>query len=191
MQPGDALVQAEKIEGVETLEQFKAWYVQTNEPKKRLEAAQNIARMMWAEIREHTELVIDEEEKDAWCKLRGKAMYEMMERNGYDPHLPEDGLELLSDEEAMAQVVAHQFDMFDEFVLTRAVCEHYGFVYTEDNLRADIDANWEQYKDEPDLPYSSKEELYTEENRLFYEERGYLDKVFKLLTQQAETLLLP
>ena len=96
----DELVKSEKIEGVDTVEAYKAWYRKTTEEANREHALSAVTKDILRAITENSELSIDPEEEFAWCKSAGDYDYDRDVRAGGDPTIPEEGIEFLTEEQA-------------------------------------------------------------------------------------------
>ena len=185
----DALVRLAGIEGVDTLEEYRAWYVKENDPKKRLEAAQAIARMFWEKIQEHSELAVDQAERDQWCGVRGKMMYDMDVENGRDPHIPDEGTELLSDEEALAQYVDYQKRFYRDYVLSRHISQQDGYVYTREMFEKEMAEYMASHKEQLEAMGYDMNRIFTDDDFLMKSEGAYIGHAFGVLTRAAEVYL--
>ena len=119
----DVLVKLAGIEGVETAADYRAWFRRETEPKKREEALKKITRYLWDMLGEESQLEISREEQDCWCCARAKEIYDSMLKNGYDPHIPDEGTVLLSDSEALAKLTREQEPEYRKFVVARHVSQ--------------------------------------------------------------------
>lgn len=170
-----ALVKLAGIEGVETVEDYRAWYVRETEPKKREDAIFQIALRLFDEVKEHSEFVIDEEEKRAWCELEGREIYEGLIRAGIDPHIPDEGFVLLTDEEALEKVTAEDaLPLYMTLVLSRYMSQEDGYVYTREEF--------EEKMVKPGMTYS-------EFQWLEMERKYYFSYAVELLEKAAEKFL--
>ncbi len=101
----DDLVQLEKIEGVENLEQYRRWYREITEQRNRQDRINHIARMLLNETAAKTVYEIDEAEETEWATHLANLEYDSMVANGMDPTVPEDGVEFLTEEQAREKLV--------------------------------------------------------------------------------------
>lgn len=113
---GDALAKAEGIEGVETLDDYRKWYRQTNEPTRALHASYRGAMFLLHEIAEKSEFLLDEEEKRAWLTDRVNRIYDALVDAGFDPKIPKEGFDFLTEEQAKAKMYAESEHFFAEYV---------------------------------------------------------------------------
>lgn len=102
---GNALVQLEKIEGVENLEQYRRWYRETTEQRNRQDRINHIARMLLNDTAAKSKYEIDEAEETEWARDIANREYDAMVANGMDPTVPEDGVEFLTEEQAREKLV--------------------------------------------------------------------------------------
>ncbi len=190
MEISDELAKAQGIDGVETLQQLIDWYVENNQPKKLKDVKAELVRdKIMPALLEKSEYAIDPEEESNWAKQHGKYMYDLMTENGMDPHIPDEGFDFLTDEEALEKLTREQLPRFREVVLTRYLAELNGFTYTQEQFQREIDAAWEQYAEEYEAQGYKKEDMMTDMVYENYEERAYSDKTFECLMEQAEALL--
>jgi len=185
----DALVHLENIPGVDSLAAYRDWYIRENNPKKREKAAATLAREFFEKMREESEFSIDEDEKAEWCRKRGKYIYDMMVENGHDPHIPDEGTELLSDEEALAQFVKGQEPMYRDFVLFRHLSQQDGYVYTHDMFVADMKKRFEDNRERWEAMGAQLEESLSDISFLMGTETAYMEHVFGMLKAAAEKYL--
>lgn len=113
---GDALAKAEGIEGVETLDAYRKWYRQTNEPTRALHASYRGAMFLLHRIAEKSEFLLDEEEKRTWLTNRVNRLYDALVDAGFDPKIPKEGFDFLTEEQAKAKMYAEQEHFFTEYV---------------------------------------------------------------------------
>lgn len=185
----DALVRLENIPGVSDLKAYRAWYIRENAPKKREKAAQLIAWALFEKIRENSELAIDEAEKEQWCARRGKYIYDMSVEAGHDPHIPDEGVELLSDEEALARYVRSQEPMYRDFVFFRYLSQRDGFEYTRDRFLQETRDRFAEHREQYEAMGADLEDALTDISFFMNTEHAYMDHALALLVRQAETYL--
>ena len=109
---GDELIAAENIPGVTTLEAYKRWYRETNEPDRRRNAAYRTAYYLTEQVAEKSEFEIDTEEKNTWVWEWVNRMYDALVEAGMDPTIPKEGFDFLTEEEAKADMFAQQEPSF-------------------------------------------------------------------------------
>lgn len=188
--PADgALVKLAGIPGVETLADYRTWYIRENGPRKRLEAAQAIARRLWEAIRERSELSIDRAERDRWCGVRGRLMYDQDVENGCDPHIPDEGTELLSDEEALARYVDCQERFYRDYVLFRHIARLDGYEYTREMFDREMAEYIAAHRERLEAAGQDLNRTFTDDDFLMHAEGAYMNYAFGLLTRAAEKYL--
>lgn len=129
-QISDALVSKADIEGVSTLEEYAQWYRKQNEPEHRRRAIGGIV-MYWMQLlTERSTFAIDEEEQQAWTLGNGERMYEHMLAVGEDPHIPEEGVEFLTKEQAIEKLARQYLPYYKNGVDIRALAEKMGITLT-------------------------------------------------------------
>ena len=185
----NALVKLAGIPEVETVAGYRDWYVRETEPKKREDAAKKITRWLWDQLGERSEISVDQSERDHWCGARGKEIYDSMVKNGYDPHIPEEGTALLSDEEALAKIVREQEEEYRKFVIARHVSRRNGFEYTKELFTKDVDQFIETFRERLLEDGFDMENAYSDDAFLSWEADAYVRHTFELLNQAAEKYL--
>ena len=183
------LVKLAGIEGVEDLAAYRAWYVKENDPKKRLEAAREIARRFWENIRERSELAMDQAERDHWCGVRGKMLYDSMVENGRDPHIPDEGTELLSDEEALKQMVDYQERFYRDYVLLRHIAQQDGYTYTRELFDQEMAEYIAAHREQLEAAGQDLNRAFTDDDFLMKSAGAYMNYAYGLLTRAAEQYL--
>lgn len=119
MPVGPALIRAEGIDGVETVEEYYTWYRRTNEPTRKLHASYRAASFLMDEMAKKSEFLIDDEEKTAWLNDRVDKVYEALLDAGADPTIPKEGFDFLTVEQAKANMF-QQFEPFFADYVTQA-----------------------------------------------------------------------
>ncbi|MCI9337167.1 MAG: hypothetical protein HFH93_06455 [Lachnospiraceae bacterium] len=185
----DELIRLAGIPGVSTVAEYRIWYAGENGPKKRERAARMIAREFLEAVEEKTELSIDPEEQAAWCGVRGKMIYDAMVREGCDPHIPEEGTELLDDEEALARIVRQQKRFYRRFVISRHMARQGGCEYTREQFRKDVEKHLAVYGEEMKEMGYDLAEVSSEASFLMRMESAYDNYVAELLIKAAEQFL--
>ena len=100
----DELVRSEKIDGVETVEQYRAWWKTHTEQERRSERIRQIAYFIQEAVVANSELVCDEKELEATSHDMARKQYDAMVASGIDPTIPEDGVDFLTEEEAIEKI---------------------------------------------------------------------------------------
>lgn len=114
---GDALVQAEGIDGVSTVAQYYDWYrASKREPNRQL-ATYRAAAFLLDEIRDHSDIAIDQTEKDTWLRERINILYDALVEAGLDPKIPKEGFDFLTEEEAKQKMYEEQSPVFTDYVV--------------------------------------------------------------------------
>jgi len=186
---GDDLVKLAGIEGVETAADYRSWFLRETEPKKREDALKKITRYLWEALSERSQIEIDQTEQDYWCGIRAKGAYDSMVKNGCDPHIPEEGTEFLSDEEALAKLVREQQPEYRKFVAARHVSQQDGFVYTKELFTKDVDRFIADFRERLLKDGYDMENAYSDEEFLSWEADAYVRHAFELLDKAAEQYL--
>lgn len=89
----DDLVRLERIEGVETVAEYRRWYREKKEAQRRRECGVPIGRRLIQELKERSEVLIDGEEETRWATDWADHLYAGLaatgegwkERSGIDP----------------------------------------------------------------------------------------------------------
>lgn len=102
----DILIQSEGIEGVCTIEQYRTWWTNSVEKERRKDAVHRIGYFLQEAIVARSELECDEAELNALAHQLAKKQYQAMINAGIDPTIPEDGVNFLTEEEALEKIVA-------------------------------------------------------------------------------------
>lgn len=97
----DSLIESEGIENVHTIEEFKAWYRSAHEPENRENAIHYITMYWLDEMAKKSEFELDEEEQNAYAWERAKWQFDEEVADGMNPCIPDDGFELLSEEQVI------------------------------------------------------------------------------------------
>lgn len=120
----DELIRKENIAGVETVEQYRAWLRQTTEQDRKRNMLNRVVYHLLEEVAKRSEMEIDDEEFDSIAMDMAKKQYQAMLNAGFDPTIPEDGVDFLTEEEALAKMVAQN----RERLRTCVVNEYYATV---------------------------------------------------------------
>lgn len=100
----DALMVAEKIDGVETITQYRDWWKAKTEVDRKATALNRIVYCIQQEMVSRSEFDIDEEELSGIAHDMAKKQYTAMVNAGIDPTVPEDGVDFLTEEEALKKI---------------------------------------------------------------------------------------
>ncbi len=178
----DALVQAEKIDGVSTVDQYRRWYWETTEARNRESALKEIAFSLLESIRECSEYALDPKEADEWTQKRAEAAFNESIAMGEDPHIPDEGFELLTDEQAIARLKEQVLPEFQMVLVSRKLCEARGISLTWEDVREEF---------EQLMPPEARGETAEEQEsiRTAFLESAFVTKAFELLCVTAEKFL--
>lgn len=178
----DALVCKAGIAGVHTLKEYAAWYRGEHEPERRRKAVGNIVRYWMELMGKNSVFAIDEEEQAAWAHETAKGMYAHMLAVGEDPHVPEEGVEFLTKEQAIARIAKRYLPYYQNGVLVRAIAESRGVHLDEDHIAR----RYAQIAEFRGVPLAQAKADVSEETLL---DTDYANKVYELLSAEAEPLL--
>ncbi len=178
----DELIRAEKIDGVSTVDQYRRWYLETNEARNRETALKNIAFTLLESIRDGSEYALDPQEVDEWTQKRAEEAFKDCIAMGEDPHIPDEGFELLTDEQAIARLKEQVLPEFQMVLVSRKLCETQGVSLTWEDVREEF----EKFTT-PDTRGETAEEQ--ESIRTAFLESAFVTKSFELLCDTAEKFL--
>lgn len=178
----DELIQQEGIEGVSTVEEYVRWFRGKEEPARRSNACVEIALFWLQQMSVHSEAYIVEEEQQAYVRQAARNLFDMMLQWGEDPRIPEEGLEILTEEEALIRLEEKTKPSF----LYPAVCEmlsnQHGIFYGEAELE-------EEYRKMADSAQSSIEEMRKESPPEALLASLYSQAAVRLLAAEAQSVL--
>ena len=180
-----------KVEGTDTIQQLTERYIADYQPKKRLESQKKIAALIMRKMNSESEYDISTEEETEWTTRRGKYIYNMMIANGEDPHIPDEGFALLTDEEALARLVEKNKPDFRRFVLERYIASLSGFSYTREIFLKEIDEFCTQHSEELKAAGRIREDLITDDSFSFSEEGAYSERMRDFAMKAAEAFMEP
>lgn len=175
----DALVQAEHIDGVSTLEEYRRWYQAKAEEENKSSAAKNIAFFLLDELRDKSEYALDQAELDDWMSQRAQQIFDESIAMGEDPHIPDEGVELLTDEQAIEQIKAQLPPEFKMVLVCDELCGREGLPTAWEDLREEF----EQF-----MPPDAAEEEREQAKAMFLE-NAPMTKAFDWLREKAEQYL--
>lgn len=178
----DSLAQAEHIDGVSTLEEYRRWYQAKTEEENKSSATKNIAFFLMDEIQEKSEYAIDQAELDDWAGQRAQQVFDESIAMGEDPHIPDEGLVLLTDEEAIEQIKSKLLPEFKMLRVCEELCRQKGISTAWEDLRAEF----EQFMP-PDQEGIAEEERA--QAKAMFLESAPATKAFDWLREQAEQYL--
>lgn len=122
----DALIRSEQIEGVETLEAYRAYYRSIHEPERRAQAVSQAVQMLAAKTVEGSSCDIDEEEAAAWANDQAQRQFDAMLAAGIDPSIMLSTSDFLSHEEALAQLRREFREGFPRYLVNLALVQAAG-----------------------------------------------------------------
>lgn len=138
----DKLIQKLAIDGVHTIADYRTYFRNERERSNKSMAAGQIATYMLQKLIEHSEFAIDSEEMNVWTGKRAEQMFQYMLEEGEDPRLPEEGFDILTDEQAIAKIAKSLESNFKETLVCREFCAQNGIRFTAEDVQAEL----EQYK---------------------------------------------
>ncbi len=183
--------QLAKAKGFETLEQLKESYITEYQPQKLTQVKTELVRLVLKALLDHSEYDMDPEEAKAWTEAKGKQMYDMLIRNGADPHIPEEGFVFLTDEEALEKLTREQLPQYKEMVMLRYLAQQGGLQYSWEQFTREIDELWANYGQEAQAAGVKKEDYYRQDVYESYRERAYTNMAFGYLMSWVQDMLEP
>lgn len=100
----DSLIAEEGIEGVSTLAQYRDWWKHNTEQERRNRALSGIVYRLQAEVVSHSQILCDEVEMDRMSHELAQKQYTAMVNAGIDPTVPDEGVDFLTEEEALEKM---------------------------------------------------------------------------------------
>lgn len=179
----DALAQSEHLEGVTTLDEYRRWYRGQTENQNREQAQKNISYFILDEIARRSEFALDREELDAWKEQQAGLIFEESLAMGEDPRIPEDGFELLTDEQAIERIKKSIEPQFKMELVCRALCAQQGISLTWEDARGEFEAMFLP----GELANIPEDEL--ERSRTVFMENLAASKVYGFLFKEAAAYL--
>ena len=172
----NALIQKLAIDGVRTVAGYRAYFRNEREQSNRTMAVRQISSHLLQELVERSNFAIDAEEMDSWTGKRAAQMFQYMLEEGEDPRLPEEGFDILTDEQAIAKIAESLESQFKETLVCRALCRQNGICFTAEDIQPEL----EQIRAAEGAEAVDGEQLL--ENKYFFE-------LWNILETQAETFL--
>ncbi len=176
----DEFVKKLDIDGVDTVQKYFAQYRKDKAETHRNDAKLAIARYWLAAIREKSKLDIDVNEETAYTRERAAFLYNLMSKIGEDPHLVNG--ELVSDEEAMANLIHEQKGVFSTDLISIALAEQDGFVFDDNEYEKLIML-------EAETKNISADEIKENTNFAAYRAGVCLNRAGEMLMREAEKFL--
>ena len=139
----DKLIQGEQIDGVDTVEAYRAYIKAKTEEQNRSLSAKRLSAALREELIARSEYDVDEAEQEAWTEDAAQKMLKMYEDEGIDPHIPEDGTDFLTDEEVMETFKAQMRPQFLALAMCRAFCDAHGISFGPEERKRYADNGYE------------------------------------------------
>lgn len=178
----DDLIRLEKIEQVETLEDYARWYREENEPARKQQAAANIAIHWQQLLAERSSFAIDEAEQTVWAERNARRMYDSMLAAGKDPHIPDEGVTFLTAQQAIAKLADQYMPNYKYSLVIRALARQRGICLDSDYLER-------RYAQIAEFRKISLEQAKADAPAELLLDTDYSSKVYELLTAEAQPLL--
>lgn len=177
----DELILAERIDGVQTLEQYRAYWVAATEKERRKNALNQIIHYLQQQVVERSELQCCDEELSEIARQIAKKQYAAMVDAGIDPTIPEDGVDFLTEEQALEKIAMENIGRLKVCIVN----EYYATV-----VEPIGEAEYEKIMTEFEESMQKTRDELTEYAGEFLVADYVYERVFaKALTNYAETLL--
>lgn len=175
----DALIQAQDMDGVSTVEQYRDWYRAKTEAQNKEILLKEIAFYLLGALRDRSEFDFDREELDAWARERAQESIDSCTAMGEDPHIPDEGVELLTDEGVLDKFQDMAITEFKTRLAAEELCRqnHVSVAFDEASRK-----EFEQMLP-PDLEISEEDR---EASKAAFVEGIPISKAFDLLRSYAE-----
>lgn len=161
----DALVQMQNIEGVTTVDAYRAWYKETTDEANKERVLKGINAYYIDMLAEQSEFEYDQTEIEQWIEEQ----IQMQKACGEE--IPEEMFEMMRAEGPRP--------LFREAV-AKAICEAEGFTFTPDMFEDELKMLVEQM---PEM------EAMLDEYKEMYVQGAYMDKAMELLSEPAKKCL--
>ncbi len=125
----DAMIAADGIEGVSTVEEYKAWYRTQNEPMRRDNKAWQVHAFWCREMANKSVIEFDEEERKYHVERGARRTYDLAIMDGQNPCISDNG-DLLTEEEAIAKFYPEQDLLYRMELTDRELIRRLGFEHT-------------------------------------------------------------
>ncbi len=178
----DRLIQKEKLEGVDTLEDYIRWYRSREEKERRENACQEIAFYWLRLMAAKSDAEIVEEERRAYMAESARYWFDVMVSNGEDPCVPEDGTEFLTEEQALEKLGESYKDSFLMGAVYELVAKERGVTITDEAME-------KEYRTMAEFSHITVEQCQKELPPDKLRESMYMEAVAELLGREAETFL--
>lgn len=191
----DELVKEQGIEGVGSIEAYASWYREKHEKSRKSQKSWQIYAFWSREMAAKSELDIDEAEQRAWTMAHGRWQYEAQLESGMNPCIPDEGTELLIEEQAIEKFAREMYiDVFRIYLVSWYLCEKNGFnTVTGGDLEECFQAILKQSQMTEDDYFAAVQMEQNGENRKkileSLRERVPDEKLSALLEAEAETYM--
>ena len=171
-----------QLPGVSTEEDFSRWYHEQHDGERRQKASYGIVSFWMQEMAKRSVFSIDEEEKKAWCRVRGEKVYISMLAAGYDmKNEGKDGVPM-TEEEAVEEASSQQEQYFIPYLLFEYFSRKDGFTVSQEEYEKVL-------ADEAKKLGLSMEEAHRQSDISLYRYAAYQEHAFLLLAEEAKTYL--
>ena len=137
----DELVQKLEIDGVKTVSDYRDYFRKNREENNLSMVVNEVVEDILQELVQRSEMDIDDEEMKNWTEMRAVQAFEYMLESGEDPRLPEEGFDILTDEQAIANIAKSMGQQFKELLICRALCEENGIFFTVEDVLKELAEN--------------------------------------------------
>lgn len=100
----DALIAEEGIENVSTIAQYEDWWRALTEQDRKRTAIQRLIFAIQQEMIQNSVFACDEEELNGIAREMAQKQYAAMVKAGIDPTVPDEGVDFLTEEEALKRI---------------------------------------------------------------------------------------
>lgn len=135
----DELVRAEGPDGIDSIEAFGRQYREENEARNRSQKLWQITSFWFREMVDKSQFSIDEAEQDAYVKKMARWQYDIQIMSGRNPCIPENGTDLLTEEQAIAQFYPMYEDTFRSEAIAKELYRKMGLKIEEEDVKSEYD----------------------------------------------------
>ena len=172
----DTLIKKLGIEGIYSVSDYRAHILAEQEHTKRSNASRSISVTLLQGLIELSTYDIDQNEMDCWTKEQASQLFQELLDAGEDPRLPEEGFEILTDEQAIDKLAKEMESNFKQLLISRAICKQKGICISQEEIQSQI----KQLRDA-----GLKEQI--DEEKLV--DGMYMSKLWGILNNYAESVL--
>lgn len=174
----DGLIQAEKMDGVSTVEDYRSWYRAKTEAQNKETIQKEIAIYLLGELRDGSQYDFDREEVDAWAAQRAQNAIHDCIAMGEDPHIPDEGVELLTDDQVLEKFKNMAITELKTRLVAEELCKRYHISIAFEDSREEFEQMLP-----PELEISEEDR---EASKAAFVEAIPVTKAFNLLHASAE-----